>query len=340
MNTGTCPVKRTILTGAGFTKNFGGYLAHEINDKVLSDPNIVRCKKLHDLIQNEFNYEDALSVVKQPDYTKEEVQFLRQAVKHVYSRQDVEVTNWNADSQNVGKFKSPAILTNFIMRAFRFEGSQDSAYMFTTNQDVFVEACIRIDHKHQFRPISVPGISSGDWGIPAGYHPRSGFNRIQVEDTTSNVNAIDFRQKVNYIKLHGSANWDTHDGDLLVIGRSKEDDIAASPLLKTYHEKFSSVCNLQDMRMLAVGYGFCDGHINRRIADGIKNGLKLWVWDVMSRQDWMRKMRSSDVQNGIEILGAVEGYMSDDFSRIFYGNSISKFDFDLTLDRFLNPEHF
>jgi hypothetical protein len=340
INVGPNTIKRTILTGAGFTKNYGGYLAREINNKVLSDPKIVSNKKLHDLILNEFNYEDALGIVQPPDYTQEESAILQQAIRHVYDYQDKIITDWTASSKNVSRYKSPNPLTNFIKRTFSFSGNCDEAYLFTTNQDLFIEACVRIDHMHLHRPIYIPGLSNADWGIPIDYFPHAGFKRVSVVDSESALKYTTLKHQINYIKLHGSANWDKEDGELLVIGKSKEAIIDKSPILRTYHRLFSQVCNVPDMRMLIIGYGFSDNHINRHIVEGIKSGLKLWVWDKLERQHWMQRVREPHIEGGEAILGAIEGYLDDDSTNIFYGNTLNQNSFDLTLDRFLNPNHY
>jgi len=52
-----------LLTGAGFTKNFGGFLAIEMWSKVFNHPEIQSSEKLKSLIQNNFNYENIYSDV-------------------------------------------------------------------------------------------------------------------------------------------------------------------------------------------------------------------------------------------------------------------------------------
>jgi hypothetical protein len=85
----------------------------------------------------------------------------------------------------------------------------------------------------------------------------------------------------NVIKLHGSFNWRTADSrSALVVGTEKSGQIAASPLLTWYFEIFRKVLSAGDVRLMIMGYGFGDEHVNAAIADAIDNhGLKLFIWD-------------------------------------------------------------
>jgi hypothetical protein len=91
------------------------------------------------------------------------------------------------------------------------------------------------------------------------------------------------RGNLNIIKLHGSFNWRTGPQDTMVVGTGKISQIAASPLLAWYLDIFKGVLSAGDVRLLVVGYGFGDEHVNAAIADGIEHhGLKLFIWDTGS----------------------------------------------------------
>ena len=55
MNLGELVTKRTILIGAGFSKNFGGFLANEVNDLLMVDPNISANDRLRSLVRDDYN---------------------------------------------------------------------------------------------------------------------------------------------------------------------------------------------------------------------------------------------------------------------------------------------
>jgi hypothetical protein len=66
-------------------------------------------------------------------------------------------------------------------------------------------------------------------------------------------------------------NWRTVDGkEAMVIAGSKRDQIRNIPLLDWYFEKFETVLSMSNMRLLVIGYGFHDEHINEVVAGSIK----------------------------------------------------------------------
>jgi hypothetical protein len=82
-----------------------------------------------------------------------------------------------------------------------------------------------------------------------------------------------------YIKLHGSYNWRTETGHLLIIGGAKSIDIAKVPLLTWYHEQFRKLITMPDVRLMIVGYSFRDKHINEHLEAAARVGAKLFIVD-------------------------------------------------------------
>jgi hypothetical protein len=83
-----------------------------------------------------------------------------------------------------------------------------------------------------------------------------------------------------YIKLHGSTNWQTKVGNrkVMVIGGNKIEQIISQPLLNWYFEIFKQVLSCPDRRLLIIGYGFGDDHINKVISNAVqKHGLQVYV---------------------------------------------------------------
>ena len=83
-----------------------------------------------------------------------------------------------------------------------------------------------------------------------------------------------------YIKLHGSFGWRSQDGsNVMVIGQGKEGMIEKEPLLHWYISLFSEILNYRkSQKLVVIGYGFGDEHINTIIADAINHqDLKLFV---------------------------------------------------------------
>jgi hypothetical protein len=64
----------------------------------------------------------------------------------------------------------------------------------------------------------------------------------------------------------------------MVIGRDKENLIAEQSLLACYYDIFKIELEKEDVKLLVIGYGFCDDHINKVIANSMINfGLKLVI---------------------------------------------------------------
>jgi hypothetical protein len=78
--------------------------------------------------------------------------------------------------------------------------------------------------------------------------------------------------RFSYLKLHGSQWWKSASGsNVMVIGSEKSGAIEREPYLKWSHSIFEKVLAGPDAELLIIGYGFFDQHINRVIADAIKN---------------------------------------------------------------------
>jgi hypothetical protein len=83
-----------------------------------------------------------------------------------------------------------------------------------------------------------------------------------------------------YFKLHGSSNWRTNDGtSLLIMGGNKSANIGASELLSWYEQQFREALREPEARLMVIGYGFADTHINDHIREGAAAGTKLFIID-------------------------------------------------------------
>jgi hypothetical protein len=87
------------------------------------------------------------------------------------------------------------------------------------------------------------------------------------------------RQQPIY-KLHGSVQWvDQSGSDQLVIGGAKSASIARNPVLAQYQKDFAACLAEPGARLMVVGYGFSDNHINQVIQNGAATGLGCYVID-------------------------------------------------------------
>ena len=63
--------KNILLTGAGFTKNFGGFVATEMWEKVFNCSEVQDSPVLIDILRNDFDYESVYHKIFDGDYSNE-----------------------------------------------------------------------------------------------------------------------------------------------------------------------------------------------------------------------------------------------------------------------------
>lgn len=81
------PTKNVLMTGAGFTKDFGGYLGDEMWAAILSHKGISRHQKLRQKLLSQLNYEYVYHEVLDSDsYSTDEKSAFRDAVETTYQR--------------------------------------------------------------------------------------------------------------------------------------------------------------------------------------------------------------------------------------------------------------
>lgn len=128
-------------------------------------------------------------------------------------------------------------------------------------------------------------------------------------DNEFNGNTINlYPATINYVKLHGSYGWLSSIGSNgYVIGKNKEDQIAAEPLLSWYFSLFRNVLSNPYRKLLIIGYGFRDTHINEILASSIKDfGLKLYIIYPSDQSEFLESIRS--VEHGETLLHGLSGY--------------------------------
>ena len=80
---------RVRLTGAGFTKNYGGFLAHEMWSWLLNSPETESRPFLKLRLKRNFNFESVYSEI----WDDEEKQAMTAALRRVYFRQEAFILN-------------------------------------------------------------------------------------------------------------------------------------------------------------------------------------------------------------------------------------------------------
>jgi hypothetical protein len=93
-----------------------------------------------------------------------------------------------------------------------------------------------------------------------------------------------------FFKLHGSANWVDGEGKgLMIMGGDKAGAISAAEILSWYREEFAAHLSGDRVRLMVIGYGFNDGHVNEVIGKAADGGaLGIFIVDT-SGADVLRK---------------------------------------------------
>jgi SIR2-like protein len=280
---------RILLTGAGFSRNWGGWLANEAFEYLLG------CTELDEPTRRLLwrskesggGFEDTLADLQnaRDEQTKKRCADLTAAL--------------------VGMFNEMGL--GFMRRQFEFRDPPEVTYMvktflaqfdaiFTLNQDTLLE--------QHYLDMMVGGRWNGN-NMPGvrPLHPHSeAYPNPHARISPKQPDPDNFRLSPGiqpYIKLHGSCNWNagTSGARILIMGGRKAISIDQFPLLSWYHGEFRSFLSRPGARLMVIGYSFSDRHINDAIAEGVERGLKLFIVDPMG-VDVLDKRRSEPVGRG------------------------------------------
>jgi hypothetical protein len=249
-------MRHILLTGAGFTRNWGGWLATEIEGDLLR--RVRDDGTLLNLVQNSDGFETALEVLQR------------------------EVAEGKTDARAQYERLKTAVLESFreinlaLAKRVQFNFSNDRAFsvnrflarfdaIYTLNQDLLLELhydpSLEDSRQPRWNARYFPGI--------AGYVNRSSF-KVDLVDEKRRVIGPPlqhdrFCQPI--YKLHGSVDWIDESGDFLIIGGGKESMINDKPILVEYLKEFKQRLRERDVRLMIIGYGFRDQHINRLLGE-------------------------------------------------------------------------
>ena len=264
-----------LLLGAGFSRNWGGWLASEAFEYLLGCPEVISSPTLAALLwkrQTEGGFEAALADV-QRAYILNHTQHLsdliglQSAISKMFDDMNnafIENPEWEFQ-----KFKERMVGT-FLAR---FDA------IFTLNQDVLLE--------HHY----VTNVSFSDGGKWRAGVQFPGMQRFPSQDAANRdswarsewrpLPDADFKIESNLqpiYKLHGSSNWQYPDGrSMLIMGGDKVKDIGQTPILNRYAQIYEEALADQPSRLMVIGYGFRDSHINATILAAVEKGMKLFV---------------------------------------------------------------
>lgn len=250
-----------LLLGAGFSRNWGGWLASEVIGelcgRLANEPDLVR------LLMNKRNFEEVLAQLQQEARTGESdacdrLNRMEQAVREVF--QDMN----KAFVQCPGMEFSPHVQNSVQAYMANFDA------IFTLNQDLLLEMYYKIElhrsPRRQWTGSYFPGVTP-----PPNWHSLRPEEHIHAQWTEAEHFKVESGTQPIF-KLHGSVNWlDKEGGHLLVMGGSKESLIEHSKLLTWYQDKFSEYLFDGSTHLMVVGYSFSDIHINQILIDAAAN---------------------------------------------------------------------
>jgi SIR2-like domain len=248
-----------LLLGAGFSFNWNGRLAGEVTNDLMS--HLQGDDYLLDLLHRK-NFEDALSLL-QTDYRasgkgEDELRLrtFQAALSRVFDDMNRSFQSRQFDFSSDVSRKVAKFLIGFDA-------------IFTLNQDLLLELHYRNDdvaiwHGTRWQGWEMPGLRP----LPVTDHYNRASNKWRPEQPFQS-NA----RRQPYYKLHGSSGWLTDDGQpLLVIGRDKTGTIALHPILHWTYQQFEQYLHRDDTRLMVIGYGFGDEHINKSLVDAHQAG--------------------------------------------------------------------
>ena len=314
-----------LLTGAGFSRNWGGWLTDEVFEYLLGCPEINQDIQtaLWRSKNSKLGFENTLQDLR------------AEAEKHKHDRPTSNVKTFERmlegmfDSMNNG-FKM--VRFNPLVPSFTRGPEHDPDHIrhflasfdaiFTLNQDCLLELKCNEPGFHQlsegrWRDMYCPGLkpltaNGTPYGPPGLFEPDSKLYQIEPHQQP-------------YFKLHGSSNWRTGDSTLLVMGGNKGQDIEKHFLLRSYHARFTSILQKPDTRLVIIGYSFRDPHINEKILNGIKTGLKLFLIDpngIDVLSDEIRVPTNNSMTLRQAIYGSILGASRRSLNSTFGGDQV------------------
>jgi hypothetical protein len=308
-----------LLTGAGFSHNWGGMLAEGVFSYLLG------CDELDDETRgllwrarsNRGGFEDVLAAL--------------QLATDVASKK----RHHNLTSALVGMFNGMGLA--FMQREFEFKSPPDTRYSLTSFLQRF-DAIFTLNQDTLLEQKYLPSVGPPKWGrghqpglkYPAGWCPTgTAHDRVAVmEPNPSDFTLAPGTQP--YIKLHGSCNWNESPsgGRILIMGGQKALSINQFPLLTWYHDEFKRYLMRPEARLMIIGYSFSDAHINQAILDAVTGSqLKLFLVEpagekVLDKRDPRAQIPDHPGELMLQIPRRLIGMSQVPLSSTFNGNLV------------------
>ena len=221
-----------MLTGAGFSKPFGGYLSSQMWALILCQRQIRGSDRLRKAMLQNTNFEQVYQeVIVSPKYSREEKHEITEAIWNAYRQMNDEM------GAHDNKLRAHAAVSRIVFR-FANRHHSEPGLVFTLNQDLLIERFHKSDELLLQPGMAPHRADDGSVSLP---------DMAAVEEAARN-----YRQPsspaINYFKLHGSFNWLRNDGSRgLAIGTHKGTLLSEEPLSsgisKSFGRRFTSMAS-------------------------------------------------------------------------------------------------
>src|SRR5437773_10878856 len=151
------PRNVVLLTGAGFSKPYGGHLASEMWSLILNQQQINQSKKLRACLLENLNYETMYdTVLSSGQYTEKDKDDFTDALKNAYLQLDDAIRTDDGNRRGLA-----AMMCQYFVA--RFQGlDRERGFVFTLNQDLLVERFYSQDRGQA----QIPALGHPNWFNP------------------------------------------------------------------------------------------------------------------------------------------------------------------------------
>ncbi|MCD4846199.1 MAG: hypothetical protein K8R25_17110 [Methanosarcinales archaeon] len=157
--------KHIILTGAGFSKNFGGLLAKEMWYEIFNHKRIQAQLKIKELMMedSDLDYEKIYTSIMEGSYKNDVKEDIDYVLRSAYKNIDDTLREYSNGNPH------PVELTNLLELFYRLAGQNNKSFIFTLNQDMFFERLFSFSVN---KPC-IPGIENNPEWFTSYYSPSS-----------------------------------------------------------------------------------------------------------------------------------------------------------------------
>lgn len=279
-----------LLTGAGFSYNWGGPLASEVFEQILADKDIDTVTRDR-LFDSNGQFESVMAELQTSKDAEDQkrADALLTSVVGIFNHMN------NAFMYKQFEFENPPSVQHSVAAFLsRFHA------IFTLNQDCLLEQHYNpvFGTAQNWARLYQPGMR-----FPSTFRPTGARqDKFALMEPHPPFTTISTSGAQPYVKLHGSVNWVESDVGkrILIMGGEKAVSIGLYSILRWYHEQFREMLLRPSARLMIIGYSFSDAHINDAIVEGLENGLKIYVVDpfalnALKRDPRIEKKRSQAV---------------------------------------------